>query len=171
MVSNIFQPRKAFDDKGVVIDYITPVLTPEYDKYYIKREIKFVPKPVSEGSEDYILEMKVVDELEDIDMLINSQAKDVGLDAMLDRFARTGDPSVLPQPVKATDDIVDFTKLPQDNAEYFQYIHGLAAAFEKLPIELRKDMSAEDFVKNITQKQVDDYLASVKPVEKGDIHE
>lgn len=175
-VASIFEPRKAFEvDKKTgeakQVDYISPVITKEYDKYYIKRTIKFVPVPISEGSEDYILEMKVIDDKEDIAYVINSQAINVGLEAMLDRFDKTKDPSVLPQPVNATDEIVDFTKLPQDNAEYFEYIHGLAAAFEKLPIELRKDMTAEDFVRNITQKQVDDYLASLKPEVKENKNE
>ena len=167
-VSTIFEPRKKFGNDGVLVDYVAPTGPKEYDQYYIKRQIKFVPVPVAEGSDDYVLEMKVIDDLQSIDEVINSQAGDVGLQAMLDRFEKTGDPSVLPQPVKATDEVVDFTKLPQDNAEYFEYIHGLAGAFEKLPIELRKDMTPTDFIKNITQKQVDDYLASIKPVEKGE---
>lgn len=177
-VANIFQPRQAFvvDEKtGVTkqVDYVTPVGIKEYDKYYIKRQIKFVPVPVQEGVDDYVLDMRVIDEKEDIAQLINSQADGVGLQAMIDKFERTGDPSVLPQPVNATDDVVDFTKLPQDNAEYFEYIHALAEKYESLPIELRKDMTAEDFVRNVTNKQVEDYLNTLKsPVkveEKKDV--
>ena len=169
-VSSIFEPRKAYEvDKktGLTkqVDYITPVGIKEYDKYYIKRQIKFVPIPVSEGSDDYVLEMRIIDDKEDIYQLINSQASGVGLQAMLEKFERTGDLSVLPQPVQATDDIVDFTQLPQDNAEYFEYIHSLANKFKSLPVELRGDMTVEDFVKNITQKQVDDYVASLMPKE------
>ena len=168
--ANIFQPRKAYkvDQKtgeAVQVDYIPPIGITEWDKYYIKRQIKFVPKPVSDGSEDYVLEMKVIDDLEDIAESINSAADGVGLDAMLYKFDQTGDPSVLPQPVKATDEIVDFTKLPQDNAEYFEYIHSLADKFKNIPVELRGDMTVEDFVRNITQKQVDDYMASLMPKE------
>lgn len=166
-VANIFQPRKAFkvvDAKtGELkqVDYVTPVLIKEFDKYYIKRQIKFIPVPVQDGSDDYVLDMKVIDEKEDIEQVINSQAEGVGLQAMMDKYQRTGDPSVLPQPIKTTDDIVDFTQLPQDNAEYFEYIHALAEKYESLPIELRKDMTAEDFVRNVTNKQVDDYLNSL----------
>lgn len=164
-IASIFEARKAFkvDKKtgeAIQVDYVAPSGPKVYDKYYIKRQVKFVPVPVSDGSEDYVLEMKVIEDKEDIKELINSQADNVGLEAMLEKFNRTGDPSVLPQPVQATDDIVDFTKLPQDNAEYFEYIHGLAAAYENLPIELRKDMTAEEFVKQVTQKQVDDFIAS-----------
>lgn len=170
-VANIFSPRKKFeiiDQKtGELkqVDYVTPVGINEYDKFYVKRKIKFVPVPVQEGSDDYVLEMKVIDDKEDIVQVINSQAAGVGLQAMIDKFERTGDPSVLPQPVNPTDDVVDFTKLPEDNAEYFDYIHGLAAKFEELPIELRKDMTASDFIRNITNKQVEDYLASIMPKE------
>lgn len=176
-VANIFTPRKRFEvvnsKTGELkkVDYITPVGIKEYDQFYIKRQIKFVPLPVQEGSDDYILSMKVVENKEDIKLLINSQADGVGLQAMIDKFEKTGDPSVLPQPITATDQIVDFTKLPQDNAEYFEYIHGLAAKFEDLPIELRKDMTLTDFIKNITNKQVEDYLSSVKPVESEKKHE
>ena len=164
-IASIFEPRKAFKvDKKTgeakQVDYISPVGITEFDKYYIKRVVKQVPVPVSEGSEDFVLQLKVIDDKEDIIQLINSQADGVGLEAMLEKFNRTGDPSVLPQPVQATDDIMDFTKLPQDNAEYFEYIHGLASAYEQLPIELRKDMTAEEFVKQVTQKQVDDFVAS-----------
>ena len=169
-VANIFQPRKAFIvDKKTgetkQVDYVTPVLDKEYDKYYIKRQIKYVPVPVAANSDDYVLEMKIIDDKEDIYQVINSQADGVGLQAMIDKFERTGDPSVLPQPVKATDEVVDFTKLPQDNAEYFDYIHSLYAKYQDLPIELRKDMTADEFVKNVTDKQVNDYLASIKPQE------
>lgn len=170
-VANIFQPRKVFEvvdeKKGIVkqVDYISPVGIKEFDKYYIKRQIKYVPVPVAENSDDYVLEMKVIDDKEDILQVINSQADGVGLQAMIDKFERTGDPSVLPQPIKATDEVVDFTKLPQDNAEYFEYIHALAEKYEGLPIELRKDMTASDFIRNVTDQQVNDYLASIKPVE------
>ena len=162
---SIFEPRQAFivDKKtgeAKQVDYEAPTGPKQYDQYYIKRQVKLVPVPVSEGSEDYVLEVKVIDNLEDIRQVIESQAEGVGLQAMLDKFNRTGDPSVLPQPVNPTDEVMDFTKLPQDNAEYFEYIHGLAAAYENLPIELRKDMTAEEFVKQVTQKQVDDFVAS-----------
>lgn len=164
-IASIFEPRKAFKvnkktGEAERTDYISPAGITEFDKFYNKRVIKQVPVPVSEGSDDYVLQLKVIDDKEDIAQLINSQADGVGLDAMLEKFSRTGDPSVLPQPVQATDEVMDFTKLPQDNAEYFEYIHGLAAAFEKLPIELRQDMTAEEFVKQVTQKQVDDFIAS-----------
>lgn len=166
---SIFEPRQAFkvDKKtgeAVKVDYIAPTGVKEFDKYYIKRVVKQVPVPVQEGSDDYVLDLKVIDDKVDIEATINSQADDVGLEAMMAKFERTGDPSVLPQPVQATDEIMDLTQLPQDNAEYFDYIHNLAAAYENLPIELRKDMTAEEFVKQITQKQVDDFLASKKPV-------
>lgn len=168
--TSIFEPRKRFEvvDKKTgelkQVDYITPGLK-DFDEYYIKRKIRQVPVPVDDNETGYVLELKVIDDKEDIKQVINSQADSVGLEAMLAKYERTGDPSVLPQPVNATDQIQDFTKLPQDNAEYFEYIHALAAKFESLPLELRKDMTINDFMKQLTDKQVDDYLQSVKPKE------
>lgn len=165
-MNTLFQPRKAFDKKtGEQIDYISPGQD-NFDKYYIKRVVKYVPVPLFEGSDDYVLDMKVIEDKVDIVETINSQANDVGLKAMLERFEKTGDPSCLPSPVNATDDILDLTKLPQDNAEYFEYIHGLADKYKSLPVELRQDMTLDEFVKKITDKQVNDWLESVKPVEK-----
>lgn len=169
--ANIFQPRKKFEvinaKTGELkqVDYITKGQS-DFDEFYIKRKIKFVPVPVQEGSDDYVLELKVIDDKEDIRQVINSQADGVGLQAMIDKFEKTGDPSVLPQPMNPSDDIVDFTKMPQDDAEYFDYIHSLAEQFEKLPIELRKDMDAKTFIQNVTQKQVDDYLKTLMPKEE-----
>ena len=162
---SIFEPRQVFDKNGVQVPYVSPGVK-EFDKYYVDYNVKQIPVPVAEGSDDYVLVMKVVEDKKDIKEIIQSQAGDVGLEAMLAKYERTGDPSVLPGPVEAGDGIVDFTQLPQDDAEYFEYIHGLAAAYEKLPIELRKDMSMEDFIKNITDKQVNDYLQTVKPKEE-----
>ena len=140
----------------------------EFDKYYIDYNVKFVPKLLDGTEDDYILEMKVIESKRDIAEVINSQANDVGLKAMLERFEKTGDPSVLPTGINATDDILDLTKIPQDGAEYFEYIHGLVDKFKSLPDDLRKDMTLEEFVKNVGQQQVDAYLSGIKPVDKKD---
>lgn len=159
---SIFEPRQSFDKNGVAVSYVSPVGIKEYDKYYINYIVKQVPVPLGE-SDDYVLEMRVIEDKQSIKAIIDSQVGDVGLEAMLEKFNRTGDPSVLPSPVQATEQVQDFTKVPQDSAEYFSYVHGLAAAFESLPIELRKDLTMEAFIKQVTDKQVNDYLDSVKP--------
>jgi len=152
--------------------YISPAVE-KFDKYYIDYNIKFVPKLLEGTDDDYILEMKVIESVRDIVEVINSQADDVGLKAMLERFEKTGDPSVLPSGVNATDQILDLTQIPQDGAEYFEYIHGLVDKFKSLPEDLRKDMTLDEFVKNVSQQQVDAYLESKKPVDKkeGDNNE
>lgn len=147
---SIFSPRKT----------TAPGLD-NFDKYYLDYEIKDVVKPL-EGTDDFIIEKKIIVSKRDIVEYINSQADDVGLDAMLRRFNQTGDSSCLPQPVQASDEILDLTKLPQDNAEYFAYIHKLADDYEKLPLELRKDMSMDEFVKRISNDDIYAYFDAMK---------
>lgn len=169
MKISIFSPR--FDNlvqKDGTIKQVPHEATASgpFDEYYIDRELIEVPKPVEGSEDDYVLVPKVKESKRSIREVINSQADDVGLDNMIRKYELTGDPSVLPTAVAASDEVLDLTKLPQDNAEYMAYIHNLNAAYEALPIELRKDMTIEEFLRNVTPEQVNAYLESVKPKEE-----
>lgn len=159
MAKNNFMPKSK--------DYVTPGQK-GWDEYYIDREIILVPKPVEGDDPDaYVLEPKIKENKRKIFDVINSQADDVGLDNALKKYALTGDPGVLPGSAKAGEGVFDLTSLPSDSAEYFTYIHGLQKAFEDLPLDLRKDMSIEDFTKKVINGEIDvaGYLNSIKPVE------
>lgn len=169
MKISIFAPRMDYvPQKDGTLKEVPHIAagTGNFDEYYIDRELVEVPKPVEGSVDDYILVPKLKESKRSIREVINSQADDVGLDNMIRKYELTGDPSVLPSGIAASDEVLDLTKLPQDNAEYMAYIHNLSAAYEALPIELRKDMSMEEFIKNITPEQVNAYLDSVKPKEE-----
>lgn len=145
-----------------------------YDKYYINTECVMVPKPVEGSDEDYILVPKLKESKVDIQELLDSQSDDVGLQAALDRFARTGDPSVLPSPVQASDDILDLTLLPEDSADYFNYIHSLAKSFESIPVQIRGDLDINEFTAKCLKGDIDvskiiaDMKAQANPKKEGD---
>lgn len=168
---SIFEPRfkKVLDKKTgeVVLEPLEFVNDTVYDEYYYDYELVEVPVPVPGSEDEYTLVPKIKESKRSIREVIDSQADDVGLDNIMRKFALTGDQSVLPSPVQATDEILDLTRLPQDGAEYFTYIHALAAQYEALPIELRQDMTMDEFIKNVTQDQVNSYLNKFKP--KGEV--
>lgn len=171
MAISIFSPRRVkFVAKDGTIsykDYIAPGQN-NFEEYYIDRELIYVPQPVEGSDEEYILIPKIKETKRSIKEVIDSQADDVGLDNALRKFALTGDPSVLPGPVQANDNILDLTSLPEDSADYFKYIHGLASSFEALPVELRKDLTMEEFTKKVINGEinVDAYFESIKLKEK-----
>lgn len=172
-MNSIFAPRynKTVTKDGLV-KFTDRVIKgkKDFDKYYIDYKVKKIVKPLPGGKEDdYILESKVVEVRKDIRQLIQSQSDEVGLDNMLKKFAMSGDLSTLP-PQMNNGEIQDITNLPQDNAEYFVYIHKLAAEYESLPADLRKDMTLDQFVKSMTDDQIKAYLDSKKPVEKVEVN-
>lgn len=174
MVHSIFEPKKAYvkDKDGVVkeVPYVTPGQD-NFEKYYIDREIVEKVRLLEGGTdEDFVIDLVVKETKRDVFETINSQADDVGLDNALRKFAMTGDPSVLPQEVKATDDILDLTALPQDDAEYFEYIHGLAAKFYALPADLRKDLTMQEFIEGVMAGKIDvnAYVAGLQKAPEDD---
>lgn len=91
--------------------------------------------------------LKVVETKVDIQEYINSFADDCGVENVLRKFARTGDASLFAvhQPIEN----VDATKMPEKSAEEL---------FADLPADLRKDMTFEQFVKSLTQEQLQAYI-------------
>ena len=175
MVSNLFSPRKGnpiLDKKtGEVVgyeDYITPKSGP-FDEYYIDYEVVQVCKPVEGGSdEDFIITEKIKESKRKIQDVLDSQADDVGLDNMIKKFALTGDPSVLPQGVDATDEILDLTKFPSDTAEYMEYIQNLNKEYYSLTDDLREKMNPQEFVNSMTPEKLKNYIDSKQP-KKDDV--
>lgn len=171
MAYSIFQPRSVLvcDKNGVLkkTDYISPGQS-GWDEFYIDREIIDKVVPVEGTDNEYIIVPEVKETKRSIKETIESQASDVGLDNILRKFALSGDKSILPQPCTFTDEVLDLTKLPQDNAEYFEYIHAIYEKYQSLPVELRKDLSISDFVQQVSQADIDSYLASVTPKKEGE---
>lgn len=168
---SIFAPRTetVTTKDGVVAIVLRPRQKNKtvFDEFYIDREIVDTVQPVKGGSdEDFIIVQKVKETKRSIKEVIESQSKEVGLQNLLTKFALNGqDPNL---GVKVTDQVLDLTIMPQDSADYFAYIHNIYEAYQNIPVELRKDMSIEEFVKNVKDKDVDAYIASLTKKEDAE---
>ena len=85
-----------------------------WDQDYITYEVKDVVKKTGEGEEDYVIIHKIIEHRDNIAETINSQADDVGIQAMLKRFALTQDPSVFPEPLPKDGVLNDVSGVPDN---------------------------------------------------------
>lgn len=167
-MESIFSPRytTTVDKNGAVKKTLREVPGVDLsEEFYFDLNLKLIPKKVEGSDEDYIIIPKVTYSKRSIKETIDSQADGVGLEAMLRKFAITNDPADLPKGMEEGA-FFDCTKVPSDDAEYFQYIRKLQADYEALPIALRKDMTMEEFVSKVTNQEAQAFIDSQKPVEK-----
>lgn len=135
----------------------------DFDQYYVDRVIKQVAKKVGPGEEDFIIEDKVIETKRDIEKVINAQADQAGIGAFMKYYEVIGE---APPSVVVTDKVQDFTGFPEDLAGASDVGMNAMAAFKKLPKELTKGQSFEEFVGSMDQKRFNMFMKSVMPKEK-----
>lgn len=140
--------------------------SPEGQKGFDKEYIDFVPKQVvkktGEGEDDFVLVTKHVEKKRNIDALINSQEKEVGIYNLLDRVAKTGDETLLPKPHDDKNGVLtDLTGYPKDLMEAHQVANAGADAYSKLPKELTKGRSLEEFAKTINDEEATAFIKAL----------
>lgn len=131
-----------------------------FDKYYIDRTVKQVVKKTGEGEDDYILVDKVIETKRDIDKVIQAQASDVGIEAYLKNYQIQGEevPDVV-----VTDDIQDFTEMPESLADAVLFGERSRKLFDSLPKELKGKMGYEEFISSFTNEMFDAFIEKMKP--------
>lgn len=137
------------------------------ERYYYSFEIKTTYKKVGEGEEDFVPVKKKVIHKEDVNALINSQAKDVGVYNLIERVIRTGDPNLIKAArVDDNSPLVDITHAPQDLAEGLSIKQKQEAAFASLPESLKKGRNLQQFVEGITLEEFNTWIQSITPKKK-----
>lgn len=133
-----------------------------FDKYYIDRVVKQVVKKTGEGEDDFILVDKVIETKRDIDEVIHAQAGDAGIEAYIRQYEMIGES--IPD-VEVTDDVADFTEMPDNLADAILLGENSRKLFASLPKDLVGKMNYEEFISNFTQEKFDAYMASLVPPE------
>lgn len=131
-----------------------------FDKYYIDKTIKKVVRKIGDGEDDFIIEDKIVESKRDIAEEIHAQAGDAGIDAYIRQYEKIGEP--IPE-VEVTDDVQDFTEMPESLADAVLLGETSRQLYASLPKELRGKMSYEEFITSFTQEKFDAYIASLIP--------
>lgn len=132
----------------------------DFDKYYIDRQVKQVVKKTGEGEDDFILVDKIIESKRDIQETIQSQVGDVGIEAYMKPYIMSGEE--VPE-VKVTDDIQDFTEMPDTLADAILLGESSRKKFEALPKELKGKMTYEEFMTNFTQSMFDSFIEKITP--------
>lgn len=139
--------------------------------YELKRKVEVIDK--ENDLYDIVEEFIVVDEV-DTDKLTKSFAGQTGLESVLKRVAITGDISLLGGASYDSDQIFDATKVPSTLGEVKAAAEKLSD-YDKLPDELKKGRTVEEFIAQFTQADLDSYvkglveaeIAKVKATDKG----
>lgn len=140
----------------------------DFDKYYIDQVVKQVVKKVGDGEDDFILVDKVIETKRDIQKEIHAQAGDVGIEAYVRQFELAGETV---SDVVLSDDVQDFTNMPDNLADAVLLGENSRKMFASLPKELVGKMSYEEFIANFTQEKFDAYVASLIPPKEEKVEE
>lgn len=132
----------------------------DFDKYYIDRVVKQVVKKTGEGEDDYILVDKVIESKRDIQAVIQAQVPDVGIEAYMKPYLMAGEE--IPD-VSVTDDIQDFTAMPDNLADAIMLGEESRKKFDALPSDLKGKMSYEEFMTNFSQTMFDEFVEKMLP--------
>lgn len=127
----------------------------DFDKYYIDRVIKQVPKKVGQGEDDYVIVDKVVESKRLISEVINADSDKAGIEAYLAPYVASKTP--LPG-VKVEDSINDYTKCPENLADAIMLGEDARKAFNNLDPKLTKGMSYEEFITGFKNEMFQDYI-------------
>lgn len=135
-------------------------------------EQEYVVK-TGEGDTDFVKKVRVVEfERKNRQEYIESFADDVGVLNVLKKVAVSGDESLIKQ--RPDPSYVDLTNFPTTKEDMFDTVKKGVDAFDKLPDDIKKKMSMEQFVNSFGQEQfdalikekVDAVLAAQKAQEK-----
>lgn len=133
----------------------------DFDQYYLDYEVKSIAKKVGPGDEDYVIEAKVIEHKRSINEVVNAEVNDVGVEAYIRRMSLSGlDPMA---PVEVSDQVIDYTKVPQTTGEMVEMANNALSAYEKLPAEIRNGMSYEEFMASDYATTIKNWLEGQKP--------
>ena len=127
----------------------------DFDKYYIDRVIKQVPKKIGQGEDDYVIVDKVIESKRLIRDVINADSDKAGIEAYLAPYIASKTP--LPG-VNVEDSVNDYTKCPENLADAIMLGEDAKKAFNNLDPALTKGMTYEQFISGFKQEMFQEYV-------------
>lgn len=110
-----------------------------------------------EGDKDFVVKKRVVEfERKNRQDYINSFADDVGVLNVLKKCALSNDESLIKQRPDGV--YMDATGFPKTKEDVFNTVQKGVNAFDKLPDDIKKKMSMEQFVNSFGQEQFDELI-------------
>lgn len=133
-----------------------------WDTDYIDYEIKQKVVKTGEGDYDFVVVDEVIEHKRSIDASIQAYANEVGVEAMLNRVALTGDESIL-ETLKAGNEgrVDDFTNFPGDLMEYQHRMVSAEEVFNSLDPKLTQGRTFAEFCEGISKEELDAYILSI----------
>lgn len=132
----------------------------DFDQYYKSIKIIDVVKKTGEGEDDYIIEKKVIEDLQPIKDVIEADRDSVGVENIIKQVLRTGDTSLLP--VDKGNEFVDLVGAPENLMELKELGKKAEKDFEALPIELKGDLDMAAFVNSMSQEKFDAFVKALQ---------
>lgn len=132
----------------------------DFDQHYKSIKIIDVVKKTGEGEDDYIIEKKVIEDLQPIKDVVEADRESVGVENIIKQVLRTGDTSLLP--VDKGNDFVDLVGAPENLMELKALGQKAEKDFEALPGELKGDLDMAAFVNSMSQEKFDAFIKAVK---------
>lgn len=133
----------------------------QFDTEYVTPRIKDVVQKTGEGEEDFVVVQKITYEKTPIAEVLARDHGTTSIQAVIDRFALTGDASVLPSAMPKDGVTNDVTGCPEDLLEADIMAKRAVAAFDSLPDDLKKGRSFGDFCATFTQDEYAIWLAAL----------
>ena len=132
----------------------------DFDTHYKSIKIIDVVKKTGEGENDFIIEKKVVEDLQPIKDVVEADRDSVGVENIIKQVLRTGDTSLLPvDDGKCNVDLVD---APENLMELKQMAVNAESKFKALPPELVDGMDMTSFVNSMSQEKFDAFIKAVQ---------
>lgn len=139
----------------------SPVITKNVDPVVRTYETKKTVKVIDKENDIYEIteELVCVQEVDTV-KVTKSYAGQTGLESVMKRVAITGDTSLLGGVSYDGDGVVDVTKTPTTLGEV-KALSEQVREYDKLPEELKKGRSLEEFIAQFNQAELDAYIKGV----------
>ena len=132
----------------------------DFDEYYKSIKIIDVVKKTGEGEDDYIIEKKVIEDLQPIKDVVEADRESVGVENIIKQVLRTGDTSLLP--VDKGNEFVDLLGAPENLMELKALGQEAEKKFADLPDELKDGLDMAAFVNSMSQEKFDAFVKALQ---------
>lgn len=133
----------------------------DFDQNYKSIKIIDVVKKIGEGEDDYIIEKKVVEDLQPIKDVIDADRDSVGVENIIKQVLRTGDTSILPVD-KGNGEVVDLVDAPENLMQLKQLGVDAEKKFAALPDSLKGELDMASFVNSMSQEKFDAFVKALQ---------
>lgn len=132
----------------------------DFDEYYKSIKIIDVVKKTGEGEDDFIIEKKVIEDLQPIKDVVEADRDSVGIENIIKQVLKTGDTSLLP--ADKGNEFVDLVGAPENLMELKALGQKAEKDFDALPSELKGELDMAAFVNSMSQEKFDAFVKALQ---------